>query len=324
VAPLAPEAREANANGALHGGMILVADDGSRFELVRDAHAGTLTVFALGSSDRRVLFEQAPVLVLENGTEVALVAVPGQMNVWRATNDAFRAASFSGSLRVTLDGKTSLIAIRPTAQATVDEKNVPASSSRPAEAPMKAHDGVRTEGRVSSEPAKPVTSSESAKPAEAPAPAATAKVKAEPAAEKPVIRVQGTAPAAADDRGTVLMFGDNVARYHLRRDESTGRVILSPAVESEAIMLQGTPKLIIETPGGKRRELEFQRGEGSAWTVQSNDLKATTKGTVRIRVQGKDLEATMSGTTRETPAPAPAQPAPEEHSRGTEGSGWIR
>lgn len=87
-------------------GRVLVFGDGAaRFNVVRDASAGTMT-FRL--ADPSVKVTSAPVIVATTPTgprEIALTSVePG---VWRWSDPTLvRAASFDGTMRVIVDGKT--------------------------------------------------------------------------------------------------------------------------------------------------------------------------------------------------------------------------
>ena len=101
AAPQQPGPLGAVAPAGSHGGSIVVlgaAQD--RFEVVHDANLGKVTVWSVAQPSSTFAVAQAPVIRLENGRELVLVAVPGEQNSWAITDDSLKSGTLAGSLMV--------------------------------------------------------------------------------------------------------------------------------------------------------------------------------------------------------------------------------
>ena len=85
--------------------ILVLGGDAARFEVERDAAAGRMT-FHL--ADETTKLDGAPVIVMASDTgpkEITLTAVEGRPGTWSWTNDAVKALTFEGSMRVIVAGK---------------------------------------------------------------------------------------------------------------------------------------------------------------------------------------------------------------------------
>ena len=111
------------------GSVIVVGDNVTRFRVSHDRSAGTITFYQV---DPVVQVTDAPVVVLKTAQgpqEVTLVPVEGQQRTWVVRHDSLRAATYDGSLRMTVAGRvyTSplVVASGPAVPATPAVKVVP-------------------------------------------------------------------------------------------------------------------------------------------------------------------------------------------------------
>jgi hypothetical protein len=110
--PAAPAAHEHPA--APHGGEIVeLGDEVAHLEIVHDATAGSLTIYALAADVSTPLAIEKPTVNLAGkGGPVQIplnatkTGADGKADVWSATHPALETDPLDGRVRVTIDGKT--------------------------------------------------------------------------------------------------------------------------------------------------------------------------------------------------------------------------
>ena len=136
--PMAPPAPDARFAPDAKDRVLVFGDGAARFNVERDPAMGRMT-FRL--ADPALKVDSAPVVLMTKdagGKEIVLLPVDGQPGVWTWSNDAVKAETFDGTMRVVVAGKTYTSPL-----ATVWTSRAPAEAFSREPAALKARFGGR-------------------------------------------------------------------------------------------------------------------------------------------------------------------------------------
>ena len=247
-----------------HGGSIVVLGAAqNRFEVLQDSSLGKVTVWSVAQPSSPLAVAQAPVIKLQDGRELTLVAIPGETGAWAVTDDSFRGRALAGNLMIRSSDRWETATL--TLPASSDDAALArAGSDNPAPAP-RAGDGT------------------------APAPSPST----------PAVPTAWTEPAAAHGGHILAACG---GAFEFVRDAATGKatLYLLPQGATRAA-LDSDPVLTIKSATGDTRTLPMTAIAGStnAWEVTVDVFRgdATPDGTVKVSMSGRPCELNLSDAT---------------------------
>jgi hypothetical protein len=255
-----------------HGGTIVVLGaTQSRFEVAHDASSGKVTVYSVATPSHSFAIAQAPVIKLDDGRELTLVAVPGETHVWSVSDDAFRSGALAGRLMIRTNDRWESAAL--TAPAAPD---APATAEAPK--PADASGAELPKGPEAASPAIPTGWQE-------PIAAHGGKILAACGGSFEFVRDPATGKA------TLFLLTQGASKLTL-----DGNPVL--AVKSAA----GDVRTF---------SMEPVTGQADSWEVSVDVFKGDVapEGTVKVAIGGRPCELNLAAAPAPAAPPADALPA---------------